>query len=70
MEDFEQQERVFKEEVAQAKERNAQKKASLHLTIIMRAECVVLQRVTVVRGIHVIYVHATSFIFNPWARAP
>lgn len=32
MEDFEQQEKVFKEEVAQAKERNAQKKASLHCT--------------------------------------
>lgn len=35
MEDFERQEKAFKEKVAQAKERNAQKKASLHYTIGM-----------------------------------
>lgn len=34
MEDFEQQERVFKEEVAQAKERNAEKRVSLVLRSI------------------------------------
>lgn len=39
MEDFEQQEKLFKEEAARAKERNVQKKASLHLTRIMHAEC-------------------------------
>lgn len=39
MEDFEQQEKAFKEEVAQSKERNAQRKASLHFTKTMHVEC-------------------------------